>query len=105
MTNEDFNLAVDRAFNRTKKVLASKGKEYTYGKDRLSQFKKAGAVNSEWPTESLWGMGIKPITSIAEMVKTPDQYSTKEWLEKVTDARNYLFLLEALLIDLEVIDE
>lgn len=35
-------------------------------------------------------------------MKGPKMYNLKRWREKLNDLRNYTFLLEALLVDLEV---
>jgi hypothetical protein len=83
-----------------------KRKEYsrTDG-DRLIQFKKTAIMEDKYPTETLFSMADKHITSIADMVKEPNAYTTNQWKEKITDLHNYLFLLEALLIDMEVTEE
>jgi hypothetical protein len=36
------------------------------------------------------------------MSKDPLDYNLRQWREKITDLRNYTFLLDALLVDLEV---
>ena len=46
------------------------------------------------------GMATKHFTSMADMVKNPLDYSLKEWNERITDLRNYTFLLDALVRDL-----
>ena len=102
MTPQDFNIEVENACNRSKRLLIKKASEYSEGTDRLDQFKKVALLNSISPTEALWGMTSKHITSIATMVKDPKMYNLKTWREKVTDLRNYTILLDALLIDLEV---
>ena len=99
MTNEQFQIEVEKAFLRSKQLLNKKEKEYSEGKDRLDQFKKASILNNEPATRSLWGMATKHVTSLADMVKNPTMYSSKIWREKVTDLRNYTFLLDALLVD------
>jgi len=102
MTPNDFNIEVENSCNRSKRLLIKKAAEYSQGVDRLDQFKKVGQLNSQYPTEALWGMASKHISSIAGMVKDPSSYNLKTWREKVTDLRNYTILLDALLIDLEV---
>lgn len=102
MTNEEFQLHLRDAFLRSQRLLMKKEKEYSEGQDRLDQFKKVGAMNNIEPTEALWGMVSKHITSIATMVKSPTMYNLKQWREKVTDLRNYTFLLDALLVDLGI---
>lgn len=99
MTNEQFQIEVEKAFLRSKQLLNKKEKEYSEGEDRLDQFKKVSTLNNEPATRSLWGMATKHVTSIANMVKDPTSYNLKMWREKVTDLRNYTFLLDALLVD------
>lgn len=102
MTNEQFMIEVDKAFARSKQLLIRKEEEYSEGVDRLDQFHKIAILNTISPAEALWGMASKHITSIATMIKDPKMYNLKRWREKLNDLRNYTFLLEALLIDLEV---
>lgn len=102
MTNEEFQIEVEKAFLRSKQILNKKEKEYSDGRDRLCQFKIVGTFNDVPPTEALWGMASKHISSIASMVKYPSSYNLKQWREKLNDLRNYTFLLDALLIDLDI---
>ena len=102
MTPSDFNIEVENACNRSKRLLIKKAIEYSQGEDRLDQFKKIAYLNSHSPTEALWGMASKHITSLADMTKDPKAYNLRKWREKLTDLRNYTILLDALLIDLEV---
>ena len=100
MTNERFMIELEDSFNRSKKVLIKKEKEYSNGRDRLEQFHRAGAAQNIKPTEALMGMATKHFTSMADMVKNPLDYSLKEWNKRVTDLRNYTFLPDALVRDL-----
>lgn len=102
MTSEQFQIEVEEAFLRSKQLLNKKEKEYSGGKDRLDQFKKVAIMNSVSPTEALWGMSSKHVTSLATMVRDPTSHTLDQWVEKLTDLHNYLFLLGALLIDVEV---
>jgi hypothetical protein len=102
MTNEEFNLEVERAFNRSKRVLIKKGEEYTSDNDRLSQFRRAAAVLETTAPEALIGMAVKHFTSIIDMSHNPHSYSRKEWNDKLIDLRNYTFLLDALLTEIGV---
>ena len=102
MTNEQFLLEFEKAVLRSKNVLCRKEKEYSEGEDRFDQFWKVASMNSISPMEALWGMASKHVTSVATMVKDPTSYNLKTWREKLGDLRNYIFLAEALLIDLEV---
>jgi hypothetical protein len=102
MTNEEFVIEVEKSFLRSKSLLIKKGVEYSQDGDRLGQFHRAGAAQGVSPTQALMGMAMKHVTSLADMVKYPKRYSRKAFNEKITDLRNYTFLLDALLRDLEI---
>lgn len=80
-------------------LLEQKAKEYSTGEDRLSNFKKAGAILGVKPVQALMGMLVKHWVSIAEMVGSGQTYSPEKWAEKIEDAINYMYLLEALLAE------
>lgn len=95
-------IEVENSHNRSKKVLLKKKDEYSGDRDRLEQFYRAGAAQNIGSCEALMGMATKHFTSIADMVKDPHNYSLKKWNEKLTDLRNYTYLLDALLRDIGV---
>ena len=102
MTSEQFQSEVEKSYVRSKYLLIKKEDEYSEGTDRLDQFKKIACLNNEPSTRSLWGMASKHITSIATMCKNPTLYGLIQWREKVNDLRNYTFLLDALLAEMEI---
>lgn len=102
MTTEEFSIEVEKSFLRSKSLLIKKGTEYSQDGDRLGQFHRAGASQGLPATQALWGMATKHITSIADMVKDPTLYTLKQFNSKITDLRNYTFLLDALLRDLAI---
>ena len=102
MTQEEFIIEVEKSFLRSKSLLIRKGTEYSQGGDRLGQFHRAGAAQGIPPTQALMGMAMKHITSIADMVKEPRDFTIKQFNEKITDLRNYTFLLDALLRDMGI---
>lgn len=102
MNAQDFEIELEKSYLRSKRLLLKKAKEYALNDDRLEQFYRAAAASDNWPTESLMGMAMKHVTSIADMCKDPKSYNLRKWREKITDLRNYTFLLDALLVDLEV---
>ena len=104
MTNEEFEIELDHAILRSKKLLMKKRLEYSEESgDRLNQFYRAGTAQDILPTEALMGMATKHITSIADMVKNPEEYNLRKWNEKITALRNYTFLLDALIRDMGII--
>jgi len=102
MTNEEFMIEVEKSHNRSKRVLIKKEKEYSLGTDRLTQFYRAASAQDINPCEALVGMVTKHFISIADMSTNPHDYSLRKWNEKITDLRNYTYLLDALLRDMEV---
>lgn len=100
MDNEIFMVEVENSHNRSKRLLLRKEKEYSSGCNRLEQFYRAGAAQSITPHSALIGMAMKHVTSIADMCKDPFNFTIKQWNEKITDLRNYTYLLDALVRDI-----
>ena len=97
MKPQDFIDMVRRRQESCLALLEQKALEYSSGDARLSNFKRAGAVLGVKPTQALMGMLVKHWVSIAEMVQSDQPYSPEKWAEKIEDAINYMYLLEALL--------
>lgn len=100
MKDADFQVLIRNSFYRSTFILGQKAKEYAPdGEDRLSNFKKAAALQGIRPDQALFGMLTKHLVSLAEMVGVPDGiwFPRVMWHEKLTDAINYLFLLEAVI--------
>ena len=102
MTNEQFMIEVENSHNRSKRILIKKAAEYSGDEDRLEQFYRAGCAQLVPATFALLGMATKHFTSIADMVKHPEDFPLRKWNEKLTDLRNYTYLLDALVRDLGV---
>ena len=102
MTNEEFTIEVENSHNRSKEVLIKKAVEYSGDEDRLEHFYRAGSAQAILSTEALIGMATKHFTSIADMARDPKGYPLKKWNEKLTDLRNYTYLLDALVRDMGV---
>jgi hypothetical protein len=101
MNDNALQITIRNAFYRCTRLMHSKGKEYSPGEDRLSNFKDAGAMQRVSPEQALFGMLTKHLVSLADMCKAVTaggEPATQEmWIEKLTDSTNYLFLLTALL--------
>lgn len=101
MTTEEFNLLVHNRTEKIRAVLATKAAEYARG-DRLSNFKRAATILRVTPEQAWVGMFAKHLVSILDMVDDvqdrvgSDTNNLPLWDEKITDAINYLVLLEAL---------
>lgn len=103
MTSEQFMIEVENSHNRSKKLLIKKAIEYSPGdEDRLEQFHRAGWAQMITSASALIGMATKHFTSIADMAKHPEDFPLKKWNEKLTDLRNYTYLLDALVRDMGI---
>lgn len=99
MKTTDFNIIVEDQLERISNVLVKKAAEYNLDEDRLSVFKHAAALSEETPEQALYGMMLKHIISITDMVNSKATYSEELWNEKTTDINCYLILLQGLLRD------
>ena len=98
MTDEDFDVIVERRVEKTREILGKKAEEYARG-DRLSNFKKAAAAMGCTPEKALVGMWMKHVISIIDLVNDLEMEvvaAEEMWDEKIGDAINYLVLLEGL---------
>jgi len=103
MTQVDFEIEFKKSVMRSKLTLIDKAKEYAVkNPDRLNQFYRAAEVQGINPAEALIGMATKHYTSICDMAKAPKDYTLSQWNEKLGDLRNYTFLLDALVRDMEI---
>ena len=102
MNNKEFLDCVEKSYFRSIVILTEKEKEYSQDNNRLIQFYESSAITNTNPCEALIGMATKHFTSIAYMAKNPSSFSLDRWDEKITDLRNYTFLLDALLRDMGI---
>ena len=97
MKPEDFLNLVRRRQESCLKLMEQKSLEYATDEDKLANFKRAGAVLGVKPVQALMGMLVKHWVSIAVMVQSDKPYLPEQWAEKIEDAINYMYLLEALI--------
>lgn len=102
MNTEVFMEGMLHSQTRDVEVLIKKGKEYTVDGDRLAQFDHAAALRETNSATELVNMATKHFTAIDMMSRDPDVYPMDLWKEKLTDLRNYMHLLEGLLIDMGI---
>lgn len=98
MTSTDFDEVVEHRIERIKTILSSKAEEYAKGGDRLHNFNLAAQITGKTREEVLWGMAMKHLVSIIDIVEGTQYgiYPTKEIAEeKIGDMVSYLILLEA----------
>lgn len=83
-------------------TLNAKGEEYSRYGDRLHNFKTAGRIMNVTPSEALWGMYIKHLVSVQNMVQDIAAGKTiphSAIQEKIGDSINYHLLLEGLIYE------
>lgn len=93
----DFNNLVKMRKVKISNTLTCKGKEYANEKDRLAHFKRAARLTNKTPAEALWGIAIKHLLSVIDMVEGRTEPNSLMIDEKIGDMINYLILLEAIL--------
>lgn len=97
MKSEKFSEIVSARCAEIQTRLCRKAAEYAAGDDRLYNFKRAAEIGRTEPEKALWGMLLKHLVSIIDMVEgrtLPAEYLIDE---KIGDAIAYLCLLEAVL--------
>jgi hypothetical protein len=112
METESFNKLTENFFEDCKAILGVKADEYAKQGDRLSNFKRAAALEKCEPEEALKGMLTKHIVSIYDFIDELNGYGEpkdrplSQWHEKLVDAVNYIGpLLWALLNERYNIDQ
>lgn len=99
MKTETFEVILKARIEQIQKVLGAKAKEYALGGDRLHNFKTAAAIARSTAPKALWGMAMKHLVSVVDLVE--ERLPVTEYFvnEKIGDLINYLILLEAALLE------
>jgi hypothetical protein len=102
MHHKRFDKLVADRLDHCYNLLTVKGEEYSRNNDRLWNFKRAAEMQAIAPAEALRGMLAKHLVSVFDMV---DQVAAGDIPppamidEKLSDAINYLLLLEVLIAE------
>lgn len=99
MTYENFEESFEARVDLCRRVLIGKNAEYARGQDKLHNFKEAAAMEGQSPEQALRGMLLKHWQSLRDLCNDLDRgqfHPTAIWDEKIGDALNYLFLLNAI---------
>ena len=117
MTPEEFKLFVDeRLKSCLDKLHGGKAAEYSRNNDRLHNFKRAGEMSNCIPERALWGMLVKQLVSIVDMIddlgpvaaRRDGRFvlipSSEMTTEKFDDAINYFLLLNALIHERQILN-
>lgn len=97
MIPSDFDAIVEKTLANCQATLCDKGKEYSRNGDRLWNFKVAAAMQRCSPERALWGMAMKHIVSLQDIIEYPDRVDEGTFYEKAGDAINYILLLAGLM--------
>lgn len=96
-----FDLRLDARLEKIKNVLSSKSAEYSKANDKHYNFKRAAEIIRKTPETALWGMYLKHLVSIQDIVEKIEETGNPPKLEileeKIGDAINYMILLETLI--------
>lgn len=98
MDQDTFDGYMQGRIDACNKTLNAKREEYTTGGDRLSNFRAAATLEGVPVRVAIGGMLAKHTISIHEMLSPRNAevvYTQAQWDEKIGDALNYLFLLDA----------
>jgi hypothetical protein len=98
MTDHEFARLFEDVVKHERATLINKARDYGNAKRRLWNFYRGAEIVGTTPALTLWGFLGKHLTSISDMChgKPADRDTIRE---KIGDARNYLVLLEALLVE------
>jgi hypothetical protein len=99
VNTETFDRILKERIEKIQKVLGTKAKEYALGGDRLHNFKTAAAMGQTTQEKALWGMAMKHLVSVVDLVEGRLPVSEYFVNEKIGDLINYLILLEAALLE------
>jgi len=100
MTDQEFMITVDESITKCRKILNSKGKDYSFEDDRFSNFRSAAGLLSSTPEQALYGMLAKHLVAINDFIDNDAMGKVvlkKDWESKIYDAINYLWLLQGML--------
>jgi hypothetical protein len=99
MKIQEFEQVLNRRLAQIHEVLQVKAFEYAQDGDRLYNFKVVARINNTTPEEALWGMAMKHVVSVIDLIEGRLERSEKKVDEKIGDLINYLILLEALFVE------
>jgi len=102
MNNKEFEKILNKRIESIKATLSKKGDEYSgNSKDRFYNFKRAAQITGESPEQALWGMALKHLVSVIDIIEKINgkkEYPSDNLLnEKFGDLINYIVLLEAMI--------
>jgi len=100
MNQIEFDALLDERIKKITNTLKLKSSEYAFNNDRLYNFKVAAQLAGKAPTKALWGMAMKHLVSVIDLINGNLENNRHNVDEKLGDMINYLILLEAVLEDI-----
>lgn len=102
MNEKKFREYVEKRLQDCLDTLFVKSKEYSDGKDKHHNFKRAARMREQSPEQSLQGMKTKHDISLLDIIDDIDNGNFPDddvLKEKIIDSINYLLLLESLILE------
>ncbi len=104
MKTEEFMQLVIDSHSRCVELLVQKGLERTTEDgDRLGNFKTSAKLRNQTPAESLADMCSKQFADVLDWSHHPKDFSPSQWIDRLDDVKNYMFLLEGVLTEMGVL--
>lgn len=92
-----FDQVVDDRIQKIRNTLSKKAGEYATSGNKFHNFDVAGRISDSPPEQALFGMMLKHIVSVMDIVESG--ITTEAQLdEKIGDTINYLILLEGIML-------
>ena len=100
MTKSQLEELYSEVVEHEKGVLFAKNDEYSNNTTALSNFYDIADIQKTTRYKALWNLMSKHLYSVIKLIDTQGEGASRELIrEKICDCRNYLLLLEALLIE------
>lgn len=97
MTEAEFQMVLGHRLEQVKQVLEKKAGGYAFNDDWLHNFKRAAGFAGVSPAQAALSMALKHFVSVSDMAAGHLAVTEENLNEKITDAINYLILIEACL--------
>jgi len=101
MIKENFNKLKERRIEQCNTVLDRKAAEYADDKDRLYNFKRAANTMGVPLPVAVLGMMSKHLVSVLDLAEERREFNRMVLDEKFTDLHNYLYFLEAAIVEVQ----
>ncbi len=97
MIPNQFSEKLKEMIARDNAILSDKEHEYSSNRDRFDRFTRAAVLLNTTPQEAALGMAVKHLTAIIDIVQDVRGYSPGKIQKRFSNARNYLYLIEAII--------